>query len=174
MPEYEFQLPYSRRWLIPENISPTTNSVSAVGARVYLNRIDIPVDMIVEGVVFRNGSTISGDCVVGLYGPVVTEDTAEGSPLVADSGAVPVAGISTSQYVEFTTPTKVKAGVYYIAIQFENSSTLFIRNTGIALKQDGLQLYDIGPGFGPFTDPCPATSGNLTHPICALGVVPNA
>lgn len=146
------------RWIRPFHESLATTSQTATAGRVYLLECELVNDAFVDAVTFVKGSTIAGNVRVGVYGPIVTEETPEAAPLLVESASTAMAaGVNTEQVVALT-KTKAKAGRYYIAFQSDDNTATYMRHANQTQVVGWGYTYDRGGGYGAFTTPCPTAS----------------
>ncbi len=122
--------PAYRRWLKPYIWDPMgTSTAWTTVARVYLMEVEITEAQKVDGISFYNYATVAGNCYVGVYGPVVTEDTAAGAARIAISADTVLAGASAAQFVPFTAPVTLAPGRYYLAMECSDATYTYARIT---------------------------------------------
>lgn len=146
------------RWLIPYiNLSVNNTSVTATAGRVWLNEFEVIKPCIVDAVNIYNQATVNGNVIVGIYGPIVTEEEAQGSPLVVESASTALSGASNAQTISLT-QTTLAPGRYYVAVQYSSGTHTYGRQADINVVTGWSQYYDRGGGYGALTNPCPATT----------------
>lgn len=154
----------TRRWIQPYHTGLAgTSATPGVAGRVYLEEFEVERDTVADGIVLQNAATVAGNARVGIYGKVVTEDTCLDAPLKVESADTALSGTNAPQIITFT-PTKLKKGRYYMAIQFSDVTHTFLRQGNSTQVVGWGQYYDRGGGYGAFTTPCPAvtnTGSNL-------------
>lgn len=146
------------RWIKPYAIAGTAG-ISGVGTvgRVYMCEFEVTENMIVDAIAFYNHATIAGNVTVGIYGPIVTEETPLNSPLLVESASTAHAGANAVQIISIT-ETSLKIGRYYVAAEFSDGTATFGRLNIYPIVNGWTGYYDRGGGYGALTDPCPATT----------------
>jgi hypothetical protein len=154
------------RWLFPFHGGGAVAAASqvATAGTVLLALFEVPVTVTVDQIVWLNGTTAAGNVRVGIYGPLVTEETCAGSPIVYDSGDIAQIGTSTSQAHTLSTVKTLLPGRYYLALEFSDATATYLRHTSQTQVVGWGQLYARGGGYGAFTTPCPAVSTNGNVP----------
>jgi len=123
--------------------------------------IDFGAFVNVDGIAISNAATIDGDIIVGIYGPVITEETATDLPLIVESAVTAHSGANTSQTITFTS-TSLNKGRYYAAIQFSSATATYNRTGNVRQVAGWTHLYDRVGGFGALTDPCPTQTESVS------------
>jgi hypothetical protein len=141
-------------------------NATLVAGRVYLQLIHIPKAIKVDAIVVTSGSTtINGNLRVGIYGPVaLTTDTASGASLIVESASV--AQANNAQTITFT-ETTLQAGKYYLALQSDSSTGVYLRRSSNVSVLAMTGTYDRSGGYGAFTNPAPSFSAS-TLPIVGM------
>jgi hypothetical protein len=146
------------RWI--HSIHPLLNgggsSQTATAGRVYVSLIEVTVRSVVDRISWTNGATVAGNVRVGIYGPLVTEETCLGASLIVESASTAQAGVNVVQSI--TISATLEPGRYYIAWQSDDNTATFMRSTGNNYLTGSVQIYDRGGGYGAFTTPCPAVT----------------
>lgn len=140
---------------------PTTNA-NPVAGTVYLMLFENPTDCTVNEVTFSNGTPIAGNCIVGIYGPITTEEVAAGTPVVVQSASTALTSTSAPQSVAIPS-TRLLSGRYYVAVEFDNVSHTFLRQTNTKMYSGWTYTYARSGGYGALTDPCPATTDTAAN-----------
>lgn len=135
----------------------TTSQTVTVG-RVYLELFEVTVPTTIDQIVISNAATIAGNFTVGIYGPVVTEETADGAPLAATSASTAHAGANVGQAISLTSAVTLSPGRYYVAVEGSDVTATLNRNSGTEQVAGWKSYYDRGGGYGALTTPCPATT----------------
>ena len=100
---------------------------------------------------------------MGVYGPIVTEETCDGAQLLVQSASTAVsAGPNIDQFVSFP-KTLAHAGRYYAAIEFSDATNTFQRYPDMTVVTGWSQTYTVGGGYDAFTDPCPSPTNTGTN-----------
>lgn len=161
-----------RRYILPYVNFPTASSFSPVAGRVYLELLyDIISPVAIDQISVVNGSAIAGSITVGIYGPLVTEDTCAGSPLIATSTSTAQSGTTKQQDIPIV-QTNLNTGRYYVAIEYSSTSAKFVGTPALPLNISAFaQFYDRSGGYGTLTDPCPTITSIPTVP---MSIVRNA
>lgn len=164
-----------KRWIFPDfgNGQIATTSTSPTVARVYLQLFEINVPQSVDQISWSNGATAAGNVRVGIYGPITTEETCEAAPLAVESASTAVSGTNQPQVVSLAT-TYLPTGRYYVAIQFSDNTTTFLRQSSNQQIAGMTQYFDRSGGYGAFTNPCPTPTNSATDMagIRIRGVLP--
>lgn len=152
------------RWLqgyIPQVVSTLAAPNGAAG-KVFLTGFEVENDVVVDAISHGNGDSVAGNIIVGIYGPLVTNETCLGAPVAVQSASTALAGTTTPQLISLT-PTRLERGRYYVALEYSDTTTRYYRLTTqtILLGSQG-QFYDRGGGYGALTDPCPAVTNTAT------------
>lgn len=93
-----------------------SNSTRAVTANLlYLMTVQIPVAVTLTGLMIENGTTASGNILVGIY-------NSAGSSLLASSSSTAQGSPNTVQQIPFTGTYAAAAGTYVYAVLFSSSS----------------------------------------------------
>ena len=151
-----------QRWLLPYyggSAIATTSSVVTIG-RVFLIEFEVQHIITVDQIVWINGAAVSGNVRAGIYGPITTEETANASPLVYDSGDVVQTGINSAQAHTLSTTKILTPGRYYAALELDNGTGTFMRQGAQNQVLGWTQYYDRGGGYGALTNPCPAPTNS--------------
>jgi hypothetical protein len=161
--------PAVRRYIKILQCAPVSSSFAATTiGRVYLNEFEVTETCRVDRIAWYNFATVAGNITVGIYGPLVTEDTPEGAPLLV-SAEVAQAGASAAQAATITTTTLVP-GRYYAAIEFSDATATVGRTSSTEIFTTMTMDYDRG-GYGALIDPCPAPSDTSSSIQMVLRVV---
>lgn len=152
------------RWISPYNNAVANVNQGATIARVYLSEFEVLINTVANAICFINNA-IAGNVIVGIYGPIITEETCAGSPLVVQSASTPVAGANQPQIVTLTDSNLIP-GRYYSAVEFSATSA-FARVTSNPQIVGWIQSYDLGV-FGTLTNPCPAVLGVNIGPMARI------
>ncbi len=119
------------RWIIPYFTGITTaNATSAASTTVFAEETNVTNSDFACGISFVTGAaTDAGVMIAGIYGPVPTLDTVSGAPLLVQATATEQnnAAVNTGQIITLPT-TRINPGLYYLAIQFQSTSTQYQRN----------------------------------------------
>lgn len=150
------------RWIKPYHSDIVATSQVAVAGRVFLLLFEVTEGVVnVDGIAISNAATIDGDIIVGIYGPVITEETATDLPLIVESAVTAHSGANTSQTITFTS-TSLNKGRYYAAIQFSSATATYNRTGNVRQVAGWTHLYDRVGGFGALTDPCPTQTESVS------------
>ncbi len=136
--------------------SIATADGTPVAGTAYCDLFEVRNDTLVDQIVIGNGTAVSGNYRVGIYGAVTTEDTMAGAPLVYDSGDIAQSGTSTSQAHNLSSNKMLSKGRYYACLMFDNTTARFLRDGNQKQVTGWVQTYARGGGYGAFTDPAPA------------------
>lgn len=162
----------SKRWLETYHTDMVgTNDAPASAGRVYLKKFEVPFDLEVDAVVTVNGDSVAGSMTVGIYGPVVTEETCLNAPLAVESASTAISGTTAPQTITFNT-TRLRAGRYYVALEYSDTTSRYLRHAQQTMTTGWTQFYDRGGGYGALTNPCPAVTNAVTEiPASRIRVV---
>lgn len=160
------------RWLAPYygGFSVVTTSQTSTAGTVLLALFEAPARCIVDQIVYVSGTTASGSVVVGIYGPVLTEETALDCPLVVESASTLQSGTSVPQAVTIAA-TSLAPGRYYVAFEGEGTGQTYMRH-GNQPQVIGWGLsYVRGGGYGALTNPCPTPASSNAMPGIKIRVI---
>jgi hypothetical protein len=156
-----YNLPFSRKVITPwsmESITPkmsTSTSISsgapatlaypAANLAIYVP-FYLTVPIIFKTAGWHNGSVVSGNIDVAIYG-------AKGTRIVS-TGSTAQSGTTTSQQVTLASPIQLGAGLYFLAIAVDNTTTqLFAMGFGGLGFCQGSGMFQQASAF-----PLPATA----------------
>jgi len=145
------------------------STLTMTANRCYLMPIQVPIRLTVDRICIPWAGTVAGNIRAGIYKD--NGETPEGGDLLVESASVAKSGTNRLQEITIT-DTQLDAGLYWVAIQGDESTTEVERSTGRYYHNGALQeyYYDLG-AYGPFTDPCPAvTVGGNYCPLVVLRV----
>jgi len=152
------------RFIKPFIWSPTVASTATGAAgRCNCSLIEIDTGVTAKGIYFYNFATVAGNCRVGIYGPLATEETLLGAPLKCTSADTACAGANAPQYVPFTADTYLNPGRYYLAVIWSDATHTYGKPSASILVTGSMVYYDRAGGYGAFTDPAPANTGTTTN-----------
>lgn len=162
--------PVKKRWILPfqEVTNATTNPTAG---RVYMFLVEVPNRVKVDAINVPCGA-VTGNVRVGIYGPISNQASGGELPdttsLIVESNSTALSS-NTGSLITFT-ETKLQAGRYYIALQFDTAGDAIrvINNATFALGW--MKYYDRSGGYGAFTTPCPTTANAITCPWGCLRV----
>jgi len=157
------------RWIKPYFSSVSATSQTPTAGTVYLVEFEVTQKCTVDAISYGKVATQAGNVTVGIYGPVSTEETAAGLAVIIQSASTAVsAGANTSQEVTFTA-TVLNKGRYYAAIEFDDATNTYLRNSNQRQVVGWSYTYARGGGYGALTDPCPATTDTASAiPVLAI------
>lgn len=150
-----------KRWLLPFHTGFASTGANPTAGRVLLALFEVDRDCTVDAIVINNGASVAGNVVVGIYGPIPTEETCAGAAVKVQSASTALSGTSQPQTISITA-TKLKKGRYYVAVEYENAGHTFFRQTNTTQVAGWTQYYDRAGGYGALTDPCPAVTNSAT------------
>lgn len=151
-----------QRWIKPYQWTLAATSQTATVGRVYIELFEVLEGTTVDAITYVKAATQAGNVTVGIYGPVSTDETAAGLPVIVQSASTAVsAGTNTDQTVTFTA-TRLSKGRYYAAIEFDDATNTYMRYGNQRQVTGFTYYYDRGGGYGTLTDPCPATTDNAS------------
>lgn len=118
-------------WISPESLGvnktpgysvgqPGTGTWSSANRAIYMPLM-LRAPFLVQKVWWANGTTVSGNCDVGLY--------TEGGVRLFSSGSTAQATVSVIQSVALSTPFLLTPGRYYLAMAMDNATGHIIRMT---------------------------------------------
>jgi len=151
--------PEQRRWIKPY-IWGGVFSATLTAGRVMLTEVEITELQVIDGINFYNYATIAGNAIVGIYGPIVTEDTCAGAPLLAQSASTALVNANTMQFIPFASVVTAPPGRYYLAFEASDATYTVGCQSVTGTVATFTQKYDRGGGYGALTDPCPAVTIN--------------
>lgn len=150
------------RWIKPYMWSVVATSQTPTAGTVYMCEFEVTQQCTCDAIAYVKGATQAGNVTVGIYGPITTEETCDTSPLLVQSASTAVsAGTNTSQIVTFTA-TVLRKGRYYVAIEFDDATNTYQRNTNQTQVVGLTQTYARGGGYGTLTDPCPTPTNTAS------------
>lgn len=160
-----FTAPQSKmasRWLFQSHggaQAVATTQTFTVG-RVFLTHFEVREPSWIDRAVYVAGSNPAGSVVVGVYGPITSEETCDGAPLIAQTDPALNAQTVTNnpEVIDFTTSILLRPGRYYMAFQGASQAGSYMRHANQTQVTGWTQYYDRAGGFGALTDPCPATT----------------
>lgn len=166
-------IPY--KTILPTRLWGISNGASANGTagRVYLQRVEVPEQRIINGISFVNWNPTNGNVYVGIY-PDIGTGTPVGATLLVSSASTAVSGtVDTGQTVSIA-DTTLTAGSYYVAIQFSGTTNelLFHNNKAVYIDLTTGFYYDRAGGYGAFTTPCPASTSTYQVPLAIINIKP--
>ena len=156
-----------KRYIVPPNVDFSDGNGTATAGRVYLSLFDIRCPILADQISLVNGTTAAGNITVGIYGPLITEDTCFNSPLAANSASTAQAGTSRVQNIPLTSNTLLGTGRYYVAIEFSSASATYLQQLAITTFLTS-QRYDRSGGYGALTDPCPVITSITQVPLLVI------
>lgn len=99
-----------------------------------------------------------------IYRDGTLGDHPAGGALVVESASVALAAASQKDEVAIASTT-LTPGLYWLGMQIDTAGSEFYRPIA-AIASGGTLLnyyYDVGGGYGPFTDPCPNVLPSYTQ-----------
>lgn len=151
----------SKRWVEPFMNAIFGTSQTFTAGRVLLVECELQEAAFVDALVYTVGTTSAGNVVLGMYGPIVTEETPASAPVLVQTVSTAQGTASTAQLITVT-KTLAPAGRYYLCIEGDNATGTYMRSTGVQQVAGWGFFYDRGGGYGALTDPCPSVSANAT------------
>ncbi len=159
----------SQRWIKPYFYTVNASSQPATAGRVYLLESELTEDAIIDGVSYIIGSSIGGNVTVGLYGPISSEETCDGAPLVVQSESTAQAGIVNQDQLVPVISRLVHAGRYYVAIEFDGAAATYNRNPNLVEVTGWSQYFDRSGGYGALPTRCPpVTNSGSAFPLAKI------
>lgn len=150
------------RWLVSPQFNTAVNSSQAATAgRVFLMQFTVTSPVIADQINIYNFATVDGNVTVGIYGPIVTDDTCAGAALKVESASTALSGASQFQAISIT-PTNLEPGTYYAAVEFSSATHTYGRCSNNIFGTSWTQFYDRSGGYGALTNPCPAVTNSTT------------
>jgi hypothetical protein len=162
------------RWIEPyvNAIVVTQFAPSGAAGRVFLTEFEVENEVTVDGISVVNGDSVAGNITVGIYGPIITEETPLSSPVAAESASTALSGTNIDQFISFTSPARLVTGRYYAATEWSDTTARTLRGTNQALISGAGFFYDRGGGYGALTNPCPAVTATNPLPNPRVRCVP--
>src|SRR5574343_174620 len=150
-------------WLAPFHggFMISTSSATATAGRVYLQEFEVLARQKLDAVVLTNQATVAGNVIVGIYGPVATQEVSTGLPLLVESSSTALSGVNSPQVITFSEIT-VNPGLYYVAIEFSDATHTFTRQPSQTTMTGLTSYYDRAGGYGALTNPTPTTTNNAS------------
>lgn len=155
-PNLGFRWKRALHWL--HFATTTTNTAGTV----YLTLFEFESTATVDAVQYIHGAALAGNVIVGIYGPIPTEETCLGAPVVVQSASTAVSGSANQPSIVTFTPTRIGPGRYYAAVEFDDGANTFMRHSNQTQVTGWTQTYARGGGYGALTDPCPAVTDAST------------
>lgn len=155
--DIESEFVYNPRFLIPYHTGIAATDQTATAGRVLLLLFENFSRINIDSLIIINGTVIAGNVIVGVYGPIVTEDTCLGAPVLVQSASTPIVGANGPQIVPIT-ETTLPRGRFYMAVEYSSATHQYRRQTNASQIIGWGQFYDRAGGFGALTDPCPAAT----------------
>lgn len=151
------------RWPKTAVAQPTSSAQSVgVAGRVSLGMLELQVPCRMDAIAILSAmASPSGNIIVGLYGPIVSDDTSLAAPLIAQSASTALTATSGNwQVIPFTVASgNLAPGIYYVAFEADAITTLVIRHSNNRETPGAWQYYDRSGGYGALTDPVPTLGG---------------
>lgn len=154
------------RYVRPNHFAVGSSDATPIAGRAYCCLVEVMEDTEIDQIVWTNGTAVSGNLRVAIYGPVVTEDTMLGAAVIYDSGDIAQSGVSNFQAHTLSSTKLLAAGRYYIALMLDNTTARFVRQSNQAMADGWVQYYDRGGGYGAFTNPAPAMTATGANCPC--------
>lgn len=151
------------RWIQPYNTGIALSNQVAIAGKVYLLLFEINQPTIANGIVIQNAGIIAGSVTVGIYGPIITEETCTGTPVKIQSVSTILTGINSPQIITFN-PTKLNSGRYYMAVEYSDNIHTYISLPNTKQVEGWVQYYDRSGGYGSLIGPCPSVIGTGPNP----------
>src|SRR4030066_320451 len=131
---------FKMRWLAGYhggfNTAVTSQAMTANNF-IYVE-FENPSPAIVDSICYTSGSTASGNVTLAIYGPIITEESMVGAPLLVKTASTAQSGTNTLQCISVS-ETQIPIGRYYVGIHSDNS-------TGTYMRQSNTQQGDAGWG----------------------------
>lgn len=140
-----------------KSIFPSSvGTITVVTARVYLMPIEIPFRCTVNRICVFYTTPVAGNIRAGIYND--NGNTPAGGTLIVESASIAKSGTNRMQEVTIAS-TQLAAGLYWIAVQSDEATTITIGDNYRFSIAGTIQTYyyDLG-GYGAFTTPCPAVT----------------
>lgn len=116
------------RWIFPYHGANAITSQAFTANRVFTSEFEIPQQATIDQLCYVVGGTSAGNVQMAVYGPVTTEETIVGAPLVTSSASTAQGSINTPQCLSVT-EAQVQAGRYYVALQGSDGTGTYMRNS---------------------------------------------
>lgn len=150
------------RWITPTMSGVAQVSQTFTAGRVVLVQFEVVAICRIDGIAYIVGTTSAGNVIGGIVGPVNrTSDTANTGVVVAQSTSTPQGSTSAVQLLTWTGVT-VNPGIYYAALEGDNATGTYMRQSSLAQAPGLSQFYDRGGGYGTLTDPTPTVTDTGT------------
>lgn len=160
---------YAKFWPVTIQV-PTNDANTMTTARVYLMPVQVLFLSTVDRICVICAAVSAGNMTVGIY-----EDnggTPVGGALVVESASLAKPG--NFRHVEYTiADTQLVPGLYWVAVESDEATTILIDVEmfgGLIGRPIEPHTYDRAGGYGPLTDPCPATANPAHAPLMYLRV----
>lgn len=149
----------ARRWAIPYHTGLAVTSQTFTAGRVLLLEFELQDPTLIDAITYIVGGTSNGNVRAGVYGPLTTEETLPGVPLLVESASVAQGTANTDQTVPLTA-TYAQAGRYYAALQGSSATGTYMRQSNQIQVTGWSAIYDRAGGYGAFTTPIPAVTSD--------------
>ena len=108
--------PWTRELYTIGQVGSATASVISAN-QVFYSPIQIPFTCTLDGLIVYHGGVAGGNFYVALY------DSVNGQPVnrLAVSASTLCSGVTRAQYVPFTVAVRLTPGLYYLALESDNS-----------------------------------------------------
>ena len=152
--------PYTRAFWSVGGID--NNNALATAGRVYLVPIEVQFDCYINKIGIVWGTTCTGNVTLGLY-PTSSGSPASQTLKVVSSDTIK-SGTNIAQEISVT-ETFLAKGYYYLGVESNETTSICLRAANPSRFQGGSFLtyyYDVGGGYGTFTNPCPAVTASTS------------
>ena len=144
------------RWIKPYHYAIGATSQTFTAGRVLLTEFEVLNDCTADAISYTSVGTLSGSVIVGIYGPIGTEETCSGSSLIVQQSHTPTT-TNSAQLISISGTSLVK-GRYYLALEGEDALNTYTRESNVEKVEGWGQFYTRAGGYGELTNPCPAVT----------------
>lgn len=134
------------------------NQAFGVAGRVFTAPIQVPCSVTIDRIGFFTSGVAAGNVRLSLYhvGSFGLPDLPDAGALVVESASVALGGLANRVYLGTVANTALTPGLYFGAIQGDTVGDGYRGSGNLYNNVSFTRTYDLG-GYGPFTNPCPAT-----------------
>lgn len=161
------------RWLATLNggfaVAGTSNTNQA--NQVALSMLEVPTPSVVTGLCYSVGAVQAGNVRLGLYGPIVSDETVTGSPLVLESASTAQGVAANAQCLNVAT-TSIPSGRYYVAYQGDDPTGTFYRHSATYAVEGWTRTFNMAYGAFPTTATTSAIAA-ANIPAFKVRLIPN-
>jgi len=142
----------TNRWVSPfqgGNAVAATSNAAPASSTLLLHEVEIPQVCRVDRLAIIQGGTgtTADQFGVAIYGPIVTEETASGTPKLVQATST-FNGVSTNSATVITIPTTtLQPGRYYVGLQFSTTTITYMRHANQTQVAGWLGTMSVSGGY---------------------------